>query len=67
MLPSKLWPGEVMGKPGDDQTKKMPVALGLPERSDLKTEGWTKVEIQRGWERMREMDTQNILTHKDKI
>ena len=56
-----------MGKLGDDQTKKMPVALGLPESSDLKTEGWTKVEIQRGWERMREIDRQNILAHKDKI
>ena len=47
LLLSKLWPGEVMGKLGGDQTKIMPVTLSLLESLELKMEGWTEGEIQR--------------------
>lgn len=45
---SKLWPGEVTGKLGGAQTKVMPVTLSLLESLELKMEGWTEGEIQRG-------------------
>ena len=37
-----------MGKLGGDQTKIMPVTLSLLESLELKMEGWTEGEIQRG-------------------
>lgn len=48
MLLCKLWPGEVTGKLGGDQTKIVPVTLSLLESLELKMEGWKEVEIQRG-------------------
>ena len=48
LLLSKLWAGEIMGKLGGDQTKIMPVTLSLLESLELKTEGWTEGETQRG-------------------
>ena len=48
LLLCKLWPGEVTGKLGGDQTKIVPVTLSLLESLELKMEGWKEVEIQRG-------------------